>query len=110
MKKNNNYNSNRNLAVLTLISIGRRTVLGETYCSLSQKEMAKALGYAQHEIYQTIKELSESGLIIKEPDTVRKYSLTESGKQFVNNPTISKEIKCKSNDQVVEEIHMRQEW
>ena len=93
MKYNHLYKTNRSIVVLNLISQELKTVLGETYCSLSQKEMARALGYAQHEIYQTIKELSESGLITRDTNTVRKYALTDTGIQFVKNPYITGGIK-----------------
>ena len=69
--------------ILTLILMNRRTVCGETYCSLSQTEMAAVLGCTRHDICRNLKELSRQGLVIKMPNTVRKYVLTDAGRALI---------------------------
>ena len=72
-----------NKEILQLILLNRRTVCGETYCSLSQTEMATVLGCNRYDIYRSLKELSAQGLVIKVPNTVRKYALTDAGRKLI---------------------------
>ena len=71
------------LRILKLISLNRRTVLGETYCSLSQLEMANVLGIAYATVNSGIKRLIDSELVEPREQKVRKYKLTEQGKNLV---------------------------
>ena len=73
------------IRILKLISLNRRTVLGETYCSLSQSEMANVLGVAYATVNSAIKNLIDDGLVEPREQKVRKYKLTEQGKNFVKN-------------------------
>ena len=52
--------------VLRLMSLNRRTVMGETYCSLSQTEMADILGIAYNTVNYTIKRLIDNEAIKEE--------------------------------------------
>ena len=74
---------NNDLRILKLISLNRRTVLGETYCSLSQLEMANVLGIAYATVNSGIKRLIDNELIEPREQKVRKYKLTEQGKNLV---------------------------
>ena len=69
--------------LLKLISLNRRTVLGETYCSLSQSEMAYELGITIGTVNSSIKRLIDNDLVEPRQQKVRKYKLTEQGKNLV---------------------------
>lgn len=69
--------------LLKLISLNRRTVLGETYCSLSQSEMANVLGITVGTVNSSIKRLIDDDLVEPRQQKVRRYKLTEQGKNLV---------------------------
>ena len=69
--------------VLRLMSLNRRTVMGETYCSLSQTEMAEILGIAYATINNSIKRLINDELVEPREQKVRRYKLTEQGQKLV---------------------------
>lgn len=69
--------------LLKLISLNRRTVLGETYCSLSQLEMANVLGITVGTVNSSIKRLIDDDLVEPRQQKVRRYKLTEQGKNLV---------------------------
>ena len=73
------------IRILKLISLNRRTVLGETYCSLSQSEMANVLGITVGTVNSSIKKLIDDDLVEPRQQKVRRYKLTEQGKNFVKN-------------------------
>ena len=68
--------------VLRLMSLNRRTVMGETYCSLSQSEMADILGITYNTVNYTIKRLIDNELVEPREQKVRKYKLTEQGQKL----------------------------
>lgn len=69
--------------LLKLISLNRRTVLGENYCSLSQSEMANVLGITVGTVNSSIKRLIDDDLVEPRQQKVRRYKLTEQGKNLV---------------------------
>ena len=64
------------------VEIGR-TVLGENYCSLSQSEMANVLGITVGTVNSSIKRLIDDDLVEPRQQKVRRYKLTEQGKNLV---------------------------
>ena len=78
--------TNRNkLEVMNLIHNNRRTTLNETYCSLSQQEMAEYLCCNRRRISRIICKLTDEGYIVPRNGKVRRYALTINGKGVLKN-------------------------
>lgn len=78
--------TNRNkLEVMNLIHNNRRTTLNETYCSLSQHEMAEYLCCNRNKVSRIICRLIDEGYIILRNGKVRRYALTTKGKDVLMN-------------------------
>lgn len=78
-------NINNKLQVLKLISNNRRTVYGETYCPMSQTDMAGILGMSHQSIHYAIKNLINAGLLAPRQHAVRKYVITDKGRELVKS-------------------------
>ncbi len=67
--------------ILQIISRNRRTICGETYCPLSQSEMAVIADLTCSKVNSIIKNLSCLGMVKKFPHVNRKYTITENGRR-----------------------------
>lgn len=72
-----------NYKVLNIIYENQITILNETYCPLSQIEMANHLSIARMTFNRYLQELIDSGLIEHKSKEIRKYRLTDRGMQVM---------------------------
>ena len=67
--------------VLKILYDNQVTIKGETYCPLSQEEIAKELGVTRMTISNILKKLKENNLIAI--DDARKYIIKDNATQIV---------------------------
>lgn len=67
--------------VLSILYDNQTTIGGDTYCPLSQEEMAKELDCTRMTISNILRKLREEGYI--EFDSQRKYKLNEKSRSIV---------------------------
>ena len=69
---------NDSYKVLELLYNNQVTVLNETFCPISQEQMAKELNVTRTTISTLLKKLKENGLI-EDYSQSKKYTLTQDG-------------------------------
>lgn len=84
MKKDIFLLCNDNYKILNLIYENQIVNKEETFCSLSQEQMAQKIGLGRMTVNIILKRLTEIGLLLPRTNKLKRYQLSERGYLVIN--------------------------